>query len=99
MLQVWISPNGGLADDYVQWIQGLSSNPEFVIVALLGIFALAHSGLAYLRPAGGGAASYFQMNISPLPSYLTVSAHSAASPQPDVWVSRRTQFPSSCVVS
>ncbi len=52
-LQVWISPNGGLADDYVRSIQGLSSNPEFVIVALLAIFALAHSGLAYLRPAGG----------------------------------------------
>jgi len=98
LLQVWISPNGGLADDYVQWIQGLSSNPEFVIVALLGIFALAHSGLAYLRPAGGGAALDFQTNMSPLPPYSTVSAHSAASPQPDVWMPRRTQFPSSCVV-
>lgn len=82
---MWISPNGGLADDYVQWIQGLSSNPEFVIVALLGIFALAHSGLAYLRPAGGGAALYFQMNMSPLPSYLTVSAQSAAPPVASFW--------------
>lgn len=50
--QVWISPNSGLADDYLHAIQGLTSNPEAVIVALLVIFGVAHSGLAYLRPKG-----------------------------------------------
>lgn len=49
---VWISPDGGLAKDYVQALKGLTSNPEAVIVELLAVFAVAHSGLAYLRPSG-----------------------------------------------
>jgi hypothetical protein len=52
-VQVWISPEGGLASDYVHAVQSLTANPEAVIVALLAIFALFHSGLAYLRPKGG----------------------------------------------
>jgi hypothetical protein len=51
-MQVWISPDGGLASDYVYAVQGLTANPEAVIVALLAIFAVFHSGLAYLRPQG-----------------------------------------------
>ncbi len=49
---MWISPDNGLADDYLRQIQAVSASPDFVIVALLGIFALFHSGLAYLRPQG-----------------------------------------------
>jgi len=51
-VQVWISPEGGYADDYVKIVQGWFQNPELVVVAQLVIFAIFHSGLAYLRPSG-----------------------------------------------
>ncbi|KAJ9518698.1 hypothetical protein QJQ45_018720 [Haematococcus lacustris] len=50
---VWIQPGVGLADDYVATIQAATdSNPEATIIAILTVFALFHSGLAALRPAG-----------------------------------------------
>ncbi|KAL6754941.1 NnrU protein-domain-containing protein [Haematococcus lacustris] len=50
---VWIQPGVGLADDYVATIQAATdSNPEATIIAILAVFALFHSGLAALRPAG-----------------------------------------------
>jgi len=49
---VWIQPGFGLADDYVAWLKSFSSDPEVVIVEILLIFALFHSGLAGLRPWG-----------------------------------------------
>lgn len=51
-LQVWIAPGSGLGDDFVESIESLFSNSEFTILAILAIFALVHSGLAYLRPYG-----------------------------------------------
>jgi hypothetical protein len=52
-LQVWIQPGFGLADDYLAAVEGwTNNNPEATIVALLGIFAVYHSGLAGLRPYG-----------------------------------------------
>lgn len=44
-------PGFGLADDYVAWLKSFSSDPEVVIVEILLIFALFHSGLAGLRCA------------------------------------------------
>jgi hypothetical protein len=53
-MQVWIQPNGGLATDYLHLIESFTNdNPEATILAILGIFALFHSGLAGLRPYGG----------------------------------------------
>lgn len=49
---VWISPATGVADDYVSLLKGLSDDPSIVMLLILGIFAVAHSGLAALRPAG-----------------------------------------------
>lgn len=51
--QVWIQPGTGLADDYLQALESLtSSNPEATILAILFVFACFHSGLAGLRPQG-----------------------------------------------
>lgn len=46
-----------MADDFFFTLEGLSSNPSVVMVAVFAIFAVVHSGLAYLRPYGVGAAS------------------------------------------
>ena len=50
-MQVFIAP-GGWADDILDQIKALSSNSEVVMVAIFGLFAVIHSGLAYLRPWG-----------------------------------------------
>ena len=51
-LQVWIAPGMGVAEDFVNVLKDLSSNSEVVMVAIFAIFAVVHSGLAYLRPWG-----------------------------------------------
>lgn len=51
-LQVWIAPGLGIADDLLQQLQSLSSNSEVVMVSIFALFAVVHSGLAYLRPWG-----------------------------------------------
>ena len=50
--QIWIAPGLGVADDVVAQLQQLSSNSEVVMVAIFAIFAVVHSGLAFLRPWG-----------------------------------------------
>ncbi len=53
ILQVWIQPGVGLADDYLALLESTTNgNPEITILAILGVFALFHSGLAGLRPQG-----------------------------------------------
>ncbi|KXZ44175.1 hypothetical protein GPECTOR_71g536 [Gonium pectorale] len=49
---VWIQPGFGLADDYLAAIQSLAGSSEVTITLILLIFAIAHSGLAGLRPYG-----------------------------------------------
>jgi hypothetical protein len=52
-LQVWIRPGGGLAEDYLAFLQSFTNdNTEATILLILGVFALFHSGLAGLRPQG-----------------------------------------------
>jgi len=49
----WINPTTGFADEYVDAIEAATGgSPEGAITLMLGIFALAHSGLAGLRQAG-----------------------------------------------
>lgn len=50
--QVWIQPGAGLADDFVALTESLTSSSEVTILLILAIFAVAHSGLAGLRPVG-----------------------------------------------
>ncbi|GIL82018.1 hypothetical protein Vretimale_1530 [Volvox reticuliferus] len=49
---VWIQPGVGLADDYLAAIQSVAGGSEITIALILFIFAIAHSGLAALRPYG-----------------------------------------------
>ncbi len=75
-LQVWISPDGGFADDYVKVVrEWTNQNTELTVVSQLAIFALFHSGLAYLRPFGApsGASSghlciFLRARCEPVPS-------------------------------
>eukprot|EP01024_Parvocaulis_polyphysoides_P055755 TRINITY_DN5760_c1_g1_i1.p1 TRINITY_DN5760_c1_g1~~TRINITY_DN5760_c1_g1_i1.p1 ORF type:complete len:351 (-),score=43.91 TRINITY_DN5760_c1_g1_i1:161-1213(-) len=53
MYAVWISPQFGVADDFLNVLNRLGGgNSSVVMLELLGVFALIHSGLAYLRPQG-----------------------------------------------
>lgn len=49
---VWIQPGAGLADDYLAAIQSVAGSSEATVALILLIFAIAHSGLAGLRPYG-----------------------------------------------
>jgi hypothetical protein len=50
---VWIAPNGpGIGGEFVSSIEHLLNSSEATILGILLVFAIAHSGLAYLRPYG-----------------------------------------------
>ena len=51
-LQVWIAPGLGLGDDFIASLSSLSDDSSVVMLAILLVFAIAHSGLAFLRPYG-----------------------------------------------
>lgn len=51
-LQTWIDPETGVANQFLDSLKSISSNTEVVMLLILGVFAAAHSGLAYLRPYG-----------------------------------------------
>lgn len=56
LYEVWIAPAGqglGLGSDFMTAIEALTGgSSEATILAILGVFAVVHSGLAYLRPYG-----------------------------------------------
>ena len=54
-LQVWIAPGLGLGDDFIATLSSLSDDSSVVMLAILLVFAIAHSGLAFLRPYGACA--------------------------------------------
>ena len=41
-----------MANQFLDSLKRVSSNTEVVMLLILGVFAAAHSGLAYLRPYG-----------------------------------------------
>lgn len=48
---VWIRPGSGVGGEYLHAVEALTGGaPELTIMALLGIFGVAHSGLAGVRP-------------------------------------------------
>lgn len=49
---VWIAPGLGVGEDFVAALQDATSSSEATMLAILFIFAVVHSGLAYLRPFG-----------------------------------------------
>ena len=52
LLQVWLAPGSGYANDFLDQLQRLSTDSTAAMLAIFGFFALLHSGLAYLRPQG-----------------------------------------------
>ena len=52
MLQTWIDPDTGVANNFLDVLKTVSSNTEVVMLLILAVFAASHSGLAYLRPWG-----------------------------------------------
>ncbi|XP_074565413.1 15-cis-zeta-carotene isomerase, chloroplastic [Curcuma longa] len=49
---LWISPSTGFGAAYIDAVSGLSESPEVVLLMLVFIFAVVHSGLASLRDSG-----------------------------------------------
>jgi len=50
---VWIAPNGfGIGAEFVSSLESLLQSSEATVLGILLVFAIAHSGLAYLRPYG-----------------------------------------------
>ncbi|PNW69789.1 hypothetical protein CHLRE_19g750247v5 [Chlamydomonas reinhardtii] len=49
---VWIQPGTGLADDFLGALESLAGSSEATMALILLVFAIAHSGLAGLRPKG-----------------------------------------------
>jgi zeta-carotene isomerase len=50
---VWIAPNGfGIGAEFVSSLESLLDSSEATVLGILFVFAIAHSGLAYLRPYG-----------------------------------------------
>jgi hypothetical protein len=45
-------PGLGIGDDFVSAVGSISSDSSVVMLAILLVFAVAHSGLAFLRPYG-----------------------------------------------
>eukprot|EP01025_Chloroclados_australasicus_P046318 TRINITY_DN5111_c0_g1_i1.p1 TRINITY_DN5111_c0_g1~~TRINITY_DN5111_c0_g1_i1.p1 ORF type:complete len:388 (+),score=22.86 TRINITY_DN5111_c0_g1_i1:176-1339(+) len=52
MYVIWMSPQLGVADEFLGVLQSIGGDPQVVMLELLGVFAVIHSGLAYLRPQG-----------------------------------------------
>ena len=48
----WIAPGVGIGTGFVDSIESLAHSSEATMLAILFIFAIAHSGLAYARPFG-----------------------------------------------
>jgi zeta-carotene isomerase len=49
---VWIDPSHGLGSSFTGAISSVAPNSEVAILEILFVFAVVHSGLAYLRPYG-----------------------------------------------
>ncbi len=53
-MQVWIAPGTGLANNFLGELQSVSSDSTVLMMTIFAVFAIVHSGLAYLRPSGRG---------------------------------------------
>ena len=87
-LQVWIAPGTGLATNFLEQLGKLSQDSTAVMMAIFAVFALVHSGLAYLRPYGeeshGGSCDCPEREHHALPCSVNIvmpSAHPARATQ------------------
>lgn len=49
---VWIAPGLGVGGEFIGALESILNSSEATILGILLVFAIAHSGLAYLRPYG-----------------------------------------------
>ena len=49
---IWIDPSQGLGKDFIGALEVVAGSSEATMLLILVVFAVAHSGLAYLRPYG-----------------------------------------------
>lgn len=52
MYASWVAPGLGLGEEFVAQIEAAMGSSEATMLAILAVFAVAHSGLAFLRPYG-----------------------------------------------
>lgn len=52
MYVVWIAPGTGLAINFLEELKIFSSDSTVLMMAIFAVFAIVHSGLAYIRPSG-----------------------------------------------
>lgn len=55
---MWIAPGSGLANNFLEQLQNISTDSTGLMLAIFAVFALVHSGLAYLRPYGMPTSNY-----------------------------------------
>ncbi|CAM9261631.1 unnamed protein product [Ectocarpus fasciculatus] len=77
---LWLKPETGYGDDFVRFLEGLSGGDSTITITLiLGVFAVAHSGLASLRPKGeelvGARAWRVLFGVVSLPLAVTAVAY------------------------
>lgn len=103
---MWIRPGGGVGEDYLAAVESLTGgSPELTVMALLGIFALAHSGLAGLRPYGECVSSYPFTGRQPVCAAVSAAplgacalAHSRLASMPRAEVVSRLEHALACAV-
>ena len=65
-MQLWIAPSTGVATAFLEQLEKISSDSTALMLAIFAVFALVHSGLAYLRPYGEqGCSSFLLIDMSP----------------------------------
>jgi hypothetical protein len=52
MRQVWIAPGTGLATAFLEQLEAITSDSTGLMMVIFAVFAVIHSGLAFLRPYG-----------------------------------------------
>jgi zeta-carotene isomerase len=65
-MQLWIAPSTGVATLFLEQLEKISTDSTALMLAIFAVFALVHSGLAYLRPYGEqGCSSFLLIDMSP----------------------------------
>lgn len=65
-----MAPGSGLAEPFTRNIESLAHNSHLSMLAIFGVFALVHSGGAYLRPYGESL--LFLFLAGPMSKFLNV---------------------------
>lgn len=60
----WIAPGIGVGEDFVEYLESFANaSSEMTMLGILAVFAVVHSGLAYLRPYGTPRAYFIRLMV------------------------------------